>query len=610
MPTRCFTIRFHVLFPPKYISCICNARFMYFLKRFFFIVCFTGLTMMSNTGANRVIESIGEFNRKLNVAEKASDNRFILQVYFNNQFASISPWTANREDFDRVLQFLQEGINFANSISEFDYATIGYIQKSAILRKRKTNEKALEAVITALRDFERIRSDSVKALMYLELGNCYRDRNSFLEADKYYTEAFGIALKSRNHTVEAEINYSLADLYRKKRNPEETKKYLYNNILLHRKNKDGEALINDYTLLGRITDNPLYIDTVFSLADSLHMPAKTLAAKKILVAIYGWSQNDIGKVLRYIEAEPDVKNSFIEGQSGFANYYYYIGQLYLQNNYPDSALHYLKLTEPGFLADSIIFKLEFFTQTMAYCYEALKDWPNAILYYKKSLEYSQQLGDLDNIVTMSNALSLLYDKVENFKLAYEYKLLTSDSKDSLAKLASEKDLAWGEIDRERRKHEEELLQAEERLHKKHNLQYMGITIAICIIFLFFLVLGMFPVPKLVIKIFGYIYFICVFEFIILLIEHSVLHPITHGDPLKLWLLKIVLIAMRVPNKQFLKNNLIKFLQIRKRHEERTKWLGRFNEAKARFLAKMRAKKKKPVPAPATEVSREPDTPNV
>jgi tetratricopeptide (TPR) repeat protein len=577
---------------------------MYWLKRFFFIVCFAGLTMTGNAGTNRVIDSIGEFNRKINAAKRTSDNRFVLQIYFSNQFASISPWTANREDFDRVLEFVQEGINFANSISEFDYATIGYIQKSAILRKRKTYEKALESVITALRDFERIRSDSVKALMYLELGNCYRDRNSFLEADKYYTEAFGIALKSRNLTVEAEINYSLADLYRKKRNPEETKKYLYNNILLHRKNKDGEALINDYTLLGRITDNSLYIDTVFSLADSLHLQSKTLAAKKILVAIYGWSQNDIGKVLRYIDSQPEVKNSFIEGQSGIANYYYYIGQLYLHNNYPDSALHYLKLTEAGFLKDSILFKLEFFTQTMATCYEALNDWPNAILYYKKSLEYSQKLGDLENIVNMSNALSLLYDKVENYKLAYEYKLLTSDSKDSLAKLASEKDLAWGEIDRERKKHEEELKQAGERLHKKHNLQYMGITIAICIVFLVFLLLGMFPVSKLVIKIFGYIYFICVFEFIILLIEHSVLHPLTHGDPLKLWLLKIVLIAMLVPIQQFVEHNLIKYLQSRKLLKARTELIGKVNTTSSRFLERMKRKKKKPVPVPVADTPTE------
>lgn len=120
---------------------------------------------------------------------------------------------------------------------------------------------------------------------------------------------------------------------------------------------------------------------------------------------------------------------------------------------------------------------------------------------------------------------------------------------------------------------------------------------------------MFPVSKLVIKIFGYIYFICVFEFIILLIEHSVLHPITHGDPLKLWLLKIVLIAMLVPIQQFVEHNLIKFVQSRKLHHARTKWLERVQDAKSRFVAKWKAKKKTPVPVPATEEGINPDTPN-
>lgn len=583
---------------------------MCLFKRLVITCILAGAALFCRGEGTRIMDNIAGFNQQIRAAKQSRNYEAVLSLYFNNPFSSLSPWTANRDDFERVFQFIQEGIQFATSVREYDYAAIGYIQQSTLLRKRKNYEKALGAVITGLRNFENIGSDSVKVLLYLELGNCYRDRNSFQEADKYYTDAYGMALENRNHTLEAEINYSLADLYRKKGNPEETRKYLYKNIYLHRENRQGEALINDYTLLARVTDDTRFIDTVFRIADSLNLPAKTLPAKKILVAIYGWSQNDVGKVLRYMAAEPELKNSYIEGPSGIANYYYYIGQLYLHNNNPDSALHYLQLAEPGFQKDSIIFKLAFFTQTMADCYRSKEDWNNAIRYYKKSLEYSQQLGDLENIVKLSNSLSSLYDKVENYKLAYEYKLLTSDSKDSLVKLSSEKDLAWGEIDRERIKQEEERHLAEERLHKKHNLQYLGITIAICVILLVFLMLGMFPVSKLLIKIFGFIYFICVFEFIILLIEHSVLHPITHGDPLKLWLLKIVLIAMLVPIQTFLEHNLIKFLQSRKLLEARTRWIERFRATKAALVARFRARKKKPVPAPVTESGSDPGTPAV
>jgi hypothetical protein len=138
--------------------------------------------------------------------------------------------------------------------------------------------------------------------------------------------------------------------------------------------------------------------------------------------------------------------------------------------------------------------------------------------------------------------------------------MTAESNDSLFRLKSQKDLAWGEIDRERKKNEEELKEEQERLHKKHNLQYMGITTAISIVLLIFFMLGTLRVSKTVIRIFGFVYFICLFEFIILLIDHSILHPITHGDPLKLWLMKISILVVLVPIQQYIEHGLMHFVQ--------------------------------------------------
>ncbi len=85
-----------------------------------------------------------------------------------------------------------------------------------------------------------------------------------------------------------------------------------------------------------------------------------------------------------------------------------------------------------------------------------------------------------------------------------------------------------------------------------------------------LIIGMFPVSKLTIKILGYISFISLFEFIVLLID-TVLHKLTHGEPLKIWLIKIVLIAMLVPIQHFLEHRLIKYLESRKLMKARTKF---------------------------------------
>ena len=71
--------------------------------------------------------------------------------------------------------------------------------------------------------------------------------------------------------------------------------------------------------------------------------------------------------------------------------------------------------------------------------------------------------------------------------------------------------------------------------------------------------------------FGYFFFISLFEFIVLLIDNIFLAHATHNEPLKLWLIKIILIALLVPLQHFLEHSLIKFLESRKLIEARTKF---------------------------------------
>jgi hypothetical protein len=90
-----------------------------------------------------------------------------------------------------------------------------------------------------------------------------------------------------------------------------------------------------------------------------------------------------------------------------------------------------------------------------------------------------------------------------------------------------------------------------------------------IIFCSMIIFGMFPVSKYSIKILSYFAFICLFEFIILLIE-SFLHRITEGEPLKIWGIKIFIIALLVPLQHFLEHSLTRFLMSRKLIEARKK----------------------------------------
>jgi len=69
---------------------------------------------------------------------------------------------------------------------------------------------------------------------------------------------------------------------------------------------------------------------------------------------------------------------------------------------------------------------------------------------------------------------------------------------------------------------------------------------------------MFPVSDTVGKMGGFVAFICLFEFIILLIDNW-LHHLAHGEPLKIWLAKIVIIGLLLPLHHYIEHAVVHFL---------------------------------------------------
>jgi len=175
---------------------------------------------------------------------------------------------------------------------------------------------------------------------------------------------------------------------------------------------------------------------------------------------------------------------------------------------------------------------------------------------------AKELNSLNNLSAITSALGVLYARQSNFKQAYDFAQQETHYKDTLQKLAAQRDVVLLEVDRENKRHEKDMQDLADKTLRKRNLQYMAITIVLATLFLFMLIIGMFPVSKLTIKLLGYFAFISLFEFIIVLID-SFIHRLAHGEPLKIWLIKIGLIALLVPFQHYLEHGLIKFLASRK-----------------------------------------------
>ena len=223
----------------------------------------------------------------------------------------------------------------------------------------------------------------------------------------------------------------------------------------------------------------------------------------------------------------------------------------------------MQLAQPGYEKNFNEKNRQVLYTEIAKCYSFLQKPEQAILYYEKALALNKQINSLANAITYSDALSALYGQIDDYKKAFYYSRQGVVLKDSLQKIANQRDIALIELTNEEKRHDRELQAIAAQKLVKRNLQYMAITISITVFFFLLIVLGMFPISNITIKLLGYFAFISLFEFIVLLID-PFLHHLTHGQPLQIWLIKIVLIAMLVPLQHFLEHKTISYLHSRKK----------------------------------------------
>lgn len=518
-------------------------------------------------------------NRQLLIADLSNNKNLILLALFDKAIMNITPTTAT-ETFEKAISFTQKGLNYAKSISNYEYISLGYIRMADLLRKRGQHEEALTNANLALGSLHNIKKDSIKALIYIELGKTFQARNESVLASTSYNSAFDIAIKIKSIPLQSEVYHCFSEMYRALGKSDVAKEELKKSLAINKENNHGEGMARDYYDLARITSEKFFIEKTIELASSLKLNKYILAGKELMFYYYMVGEKNIGNALNYLKAEPDVNETIMN--IGMPHYQRTIGQVYYYGMKPDSAMHYFKMAEEEYVKKFGRKLGRALFREMAYTYKLLNDIPNAITYYLKVMEISQELNDAVVIAAASDSLSELHERQGDFRQAFLYSKQATQYQDSLNKLSEGRDIALLNVERENKKHAEEVREAEERLINKRNIQYMAITIAIGVVFILLLIIGMFPVSKLTIKILGYIFFISLFEFIVLLID-TFLHRVTHGEPLKIWLIKIVLIAMLVPFQHFLEHGLVKFLESRK-----------LLKARSRFSIKnLRQKYKKP-----------------
>ena len=497
---------------------------------------------------------------QLKIAEVSQNKDLFLIVFFGKAVMNISTW-GSKETFDRALQFVNKGLEYSKTIGREDYVTLSYIRLATLYRKKGEIDKAFYNAQIALTSSLNINNDSVKILAAIELGDTYQAKGESLLAFKTYTNAFDNAVIDDNVFLESEVYHRFSELYRSLRNDRTANEYLSRSIELNKKHKNGEGLIKDYIDLARLTNKRIYIEKALSLSDSLNLENYFIRAKEIMYGYYTVLVKNSDSTMKFLNDNSDLTETW--KNIGMPYYYMNIGSVYQYADKWDSAVYYLQLAQPGYEKNFNEKNRQVLYTEIAKCYAFLQKPEQAILYYEKALALNKQINSLVNAITYSDALSALYGQIDDYKKAFYHSRQGVVLKDSLQKIANQRDIALIELTNEEKRHDRELQAIATQKLVKRNLQYMAITISITVFFFLLIVLGMFPISNITIKLLGYFAFISLFEFIVLLIE-PFLHQLTHGQPLQIWLFKIVLIAMLVPIQQYLEHKTISYLHSRKR----------------------------------------------
>lgn len=497
---------------------------------------------------------------QLKIAEISQNKNLFLTAFFGKAVMNISDW-AKKETFDRALQFVKRGLDYAKTIGREDYVTLSYIRIATLYRKKAELDMAFNNANNALTSSLNINNDSIKILAAIEFGNTYQAKGESLFAFKTYTNAFDNAVEVDNIFLQSEVYHRFSELYRSLDNDITAKEYLLRSVELNKKYKNGEGLIKDCIDLARLTDERYYIEKALFLSDSLNLENYYIRAKEIMYGYYTAVGKNSDSTMKFLNNNPDLTGTW--KNIGMPVYYMNIGSVYQYANKWDSAIYYLQLAQPGYEKDFYDKNRQVLYAEIGKCYSLLQKPEQAILYYEKALALNMRINSLVRAVSYSDALSTLYGQIEDYRKALYYSRQGAVLKDSLQKLANQKDIALIELNNEEKRHDKELQSIAAHKLVKRNLQYMAITISITVFFFLLVVLGMFPISKVTIKLLGYFGFISLFEFIVLLID-PFLHNLTHGQPLQVWLIKIVLIAMLVPLQHYLEHQMINYLHTRKK----------------------------------------------
>lgn len=468
-----------------------------------------------------VKKSISYYNQALEIAKQNKLDKETVESLLG--LASI---TTKIPDLDKSLSYTTQAFVIASSLNDDTLKVDSYNTLGDIYQRKKERLLALRNYLNGLRIAEEVKNHNY-------LRSCYSNLTGFYADIKEYDKAIDYAQKATE-----QLSFTTSGGKE------------YNRVI------DLYGLGNLYVLKKNFEMSVYYFEESIRLADSLkYEPLKMPGYIGLLNQYIQAGQPE--KALAYFNNRPDLKKYITNSGFGYVidNAY---GVIHTKLGNYDSARYYLDRAASAYETKTTPEARIGFYIHYGELFNKSGDVPKAIAYYTKVKALADGINNLESQQDASKELDSLYAKSGDFKQSHLYSNLYRSYKDSLQKLGEQKDLMQAELADEQQRQERIAREEAAALDRKHTVQYMGIAIAIGVIFILLVAMGLFRVSERTIKIMGFFSFILLFEFIILLADAKI-HNWTHGEPLPVLGIKIILIAMLLPLHHWLEHKVVSYL---------------------------------------------------
>ena len=489
--------------------------------------------------------------------------------------------TAIKEYASKADAYGKEAIEMCNKESGMQKEKVFCnMLMSRLLRNKNNFAEAKKYNQQAVTLADETDDDSLRIMSRLSYGRTQLTADDKLEAFKTYIAAQTIADKTKHKDkdwLRTSVGSSLSAFYYSIEDYDKAIDYQYQYLKYAKDNNNVVDMLNTYSSIGGTYMAAKKYDAaiktyeeVISQADSLKKDDYKIAGQIGIVNVLMSKEN--GKEgLDYLTKNVGIKDMFkrinLAHQLDFG-----MGSIYTLTKQYDSANYYFNKSLPVIERTTSVSALTTYYQQYAEAQFKMGNYPKAISYLLKNKAFNDSIGTGSTNKQCYAMLDSCYQQTGDYKNAFIYSSLYQKAKTLLEEKSKAKDILAFEIDAENKRKERIEKEEAEATRIKHNWQYMGIVLSILFLFILLATIGIFNVPLKWVRALGFISFIFLFEFIILLADNWI-HHATHGEPLKVLGIKVVLISILLPLHHFLEHKVITYLTHKKHQKELHNQIG-------------------------------------